>query len=242
MIRYLQKLKARKGFTLVEMIVVIAIISVLAAILIPTLGHYVTMAQVTSANASASLLRKNLEYFLFELSMNGKGMKLSTDKSVQIFFMCKNGQWKAKAEVKPNGSADSAFQDANNWWRNSQNFVLTDSVTKNDPNHLLAMTRVVADTLADVKTAFIGAFFTKNMCDGVIYIKNCDLEWPTTNSGVRPCILNDPSNRERPGMTEFWPYRGKWPASADSRIWDGVAGVDRDGYIVGTNPAIDFVQ
>ena len=39
MIKKLQKLKAKKGFTLVELIVVIAIIGVLAAILILSLIH-----------------------------------------------------------------------------------------------------------------------------------------------------------------------------------------------------------
>ena len=48
--------KNKKGFTLVELVVVIAIIGVLAAILIPTMLNYVKKSRMRTANANAKVL------------------------------------------------------------------------------------------------------------------------------------------------------------------------------------------
>lgn len=91
--KYTERIKS-KGFTLIEIIVVIAIIGILAAILVPSLLGYVRKARRTSDIASAKEILNNVDYVLVEnrrRTTQGKSFGTRQISPYESFYYTKSG-------------------------------------------------------------------------------------------------------------------------------------------------------
>lgn len=212
----LNYLKNKRGFTMVELVVVIAIIGVLAAILIPTIMGVVTKARVMSANSTATNIRKNIDMMLLHADEAHYGVIAS---AVQVFDIT----------VRSSGG--------NTIWEctaaDPSNFSNTDSITWGNPGSYTS-----GDDMSNIHSgeSLICAALCENM-DGlrrgsiVIALRGgkCTFVAFTDNSS------NILPETEYPTLTAGRPPR--------DFAWNGkTEGISPRGWIVGTDPQVPLTD
>lgn len=71
MLNKIRKLREKKGFTLVELIVVIAIIAILTAVIVPLVGRYSAQATYTTLQSGAQTISDNVNNVISDVTAMG---------------------------------------------------------------------------------------------------------------------------------------------------------------------------
>jgi len=220
MIKFFQKLKAKKGFTLVELIVVIAIIGVLAAILVPTMLGYVTNSRVTSANSTAASIKNNIDTFLTTADTNGYGMKQGNaiNETLDILVTSTGGvsTWTVSAATGTNYKTGSTIT----WGAQGSGNKDTTKVGVTSAETLMAIE--LSQLFPEVTNASIKAVLNGGKCVAVAF--TADQNTALTAGTDCPAIAANAA-----GAMQF----------TEPFAWDTkTAGVTSSGLIVGTAPVV----
>lgn len=152
------KAASKKGFTLIELVVVVAIIGVLAGLLVPTMLDAVTNSRIASAQQTAKVIRDRSAEFFTKMDTQ---MHTYVGEVQKVVITVDNGTWSMTG-----GSAADWVDGVNHW-----NTLPGVSDPGNDPRQNTELLSSLAVSAQSIGTAYIEMYVEYAHVVGVTVIE-----------------------------------------------------------------------
>ena len=152
------KAASKKGFTLIELVVVVAIIGVLAGLLVPTMFDAVTNSRIASAQQTAKVIRDRSAEFFTKMDTQ---MHTHVGEVQKVVITVDNGTWSMTG-----GSAADWVDGVNHW-----NTLPGVSDSGNDPRQNTELLSSLAVSAQSIGTAYIEMYVEDAHVVGVSVIE-----------------------------------------------------------------------
>ena len=152
------KAASKKGFTLIELVVVVAIIGVLAGLLVPTMFDAVTNSRIASAQQTAKVIRDRSAEFFTKMDTQ---MHTHVGEVQKVVITVDNGTWSMTG-----GSAADWVDGVNHW-----NTLPGVSNPGNDPRQNTELLSSLAVSAQSIGTAYIEMYVEYAHVIGVTVIE-----------------------------------------------------------------------